>query len=512
VNPARAMVRRGLHLLRRSMTAQISLAIMLVSVLIITTFGLMIDRFLAQELREENELMLLANLAFIRDDLAASNFDLTQAQRLVDRTERRVHRLHAAIIDEQERRIIASSAHYAVPVSSMPQQVLSAEELPAEVSVTEVEGLRERLGALTTISASPAGDRYRVLVGRVVMPSQDARPGRSLLVVLAIEPTQTRELRKRDQRDLLIALSVAAVLASVFGVWIARRILVNARRLGAAASRIGAQALQERLPLDNTPVELIESTQAFNHMLDRLQNAFERLSAFSSDLAHDLRTPISTLLGEAQVALSRTRSAEEYRAVLESAVEDYERISRLIENMLFLARADDPQAATQRRWIDLRPLLERGRGYFEMLAEERGVGLHIDMRGAEPAYQQVWADETMFMRALGNLVSNALRFAPRGSAVVVETSAHDGGGCTLEVSNDGPPIAPEHQARIFERCYRVDEARADSASSSGLGLAIVKSIMDLHGGTATVISGPGRHTMFRLWFPGEAAPAAGRAA
>jgi two-component system heavy metal sensor histidine kinase CusS len=154
----------------------------------------------------------------------------------------------------------------------------------------------------------------------------------------------------------------------------------------------------------------------------------------------------------------------------------------------------------------LRPLLERGRGYFEMLAEERGVALEIDMHGAQPARQQVWADETMFMRALGNLVSNALRYAPRGSAVVVATTVHDGGGCTLEVSNDGPPISPAHQALIFERSFRVDESRADSATSSGLGLAIVKSIMDLHGGTASVISGAGRRTMFRLWFPGGGEP------
>ncbi|HWI10313.1 MAG TPA: ATP-binding protein, partial [Burkholderiaceae bacterium] len=229
-------------------------------------------------------------------------------------------------------------------------------------------------------------------------------------------------------------------------------------------------------------------------------------SEFSSDLAHDLRTPINNLLGEAQVALAKPRCADEYRAVIESAIEDYERISRLIENMLFLARADDPQAATNRRWIDLQPMLERGRGYFEMLAEEREVTLAIEMQGAEPAWQQVWADETMLIRALGNLISNALRYAPRGGRVVVTTTPHDGGGCTLEVTNDGPPIAPEHQQRIFERSFRVDESRAGSATGSGLGLAIVRSIMDLHGGTVGVISGEGRPTMFRLWFPGPVAP------
>jgi two-component system heavy metal sensor histidine kinase CusS len=495
------MVRRSLHLLRRSMTAQISLAIMLVSVLIITSFGLLIDRFLAQEFREENELMLLANLAFIRDDLAASHFDLAEAQRLVDRTERRVHRLHAAILDEQDGRIIASSANYAVPVSSMPQQVLSSAELPAEVSVTEVEGLRERLGALTTIWTAPAGDRYRMLVGRIVMPAQDARPVRSLLVALAIEPTQTRELRKRDQRDLLIALSVAAVVASLFGVWIARRILVNARRLGAAASRIGAQALQERLPLDDTPVELIESTLAFNHMLDRLQNAFERLSAFSSDLAHDLRTPISTLLGEAQVALSRTRSAEEYRAVLESAVDEYERLSRTIANMLFLAHVDNDQAALTARWIALDAALERVISYFELLAEERGITLRKEVRATPGVEPRVWADETMLIRALSNLVSNALRYAPRGTCIELTATVESGRSCSIEVSNEGTPIAAEHLPHIFERFYRADPSRQDSASGSGLGLAIVRSIMDLHRGQASVQSGAGLRTVFSLQFP-----------
>jgi two-component system heavy metal sensor histidine kinase CusS len=287
----------------------------------------------------------------------------------------------------------------------------------------------------------------------------------------------------------------------------ARRILVGPKKLAAAANRISARPMTERLSIADTPTELVESTEAFNRMLDRVEGAFGRLTEFSSDLAHDLRTPINNLLGEAQVALSKPRNAAEYRAVLESAVEDYERISRLIENMLFLARADDPQAATNRLWIDLHRVLERGRGYFEMLAEERGVTLALDMQGAEPVWQQVWADETMLIRAVGNLVSNALRYAPRGSSVIVSTRLHDGGGCTLEVSNEGEPIAEEHQQRIFERCFRVDASRAGSATGSGLGLAIVKSIMDLHGGTATVISGPGRPTAFRLWFPGPVAGA-----
>ena len=496
------MLRRGPVALQRSMTAQISLSIALVSVLIITVFGTMIDQFLTHELREENELILIANLAFIRDDLAASGYDLTQAPRLVDRIERRVHRLHAAILlDAPGRKLIASSPNYAVPAAALPQQVLAAELLPAQAAVAEFEGLRDRLGALTSVWIAPNGNHDRLLLGRITLPALGAQPAGSLLMALAIEPMQTRELRVRDRRDLLIALAAAALLASLLGVWIARRIVVSARRLGVAASRIGAQALDERLLLDDTPTELLESTVAFNHMLDRLQNAFERLSAFSSDLAHDLRTPISTLLGEAQVVLSRPRSAEEYRTVLESAVEEYERLSRTIGNMLFLAHVDNDRAALSARWIELKTALARVIGYFELLAEERGVVLQMALH-AEPGVEpRVWADETMLIRALSNLVSNALRYAPGGSCIELLGAAGAGGGCTLEVSNDGPAIAAQHKARIFERFYRADAARQDSASGSGLGLAIVRSIMELHWGTASVRSAPGQRTVFSLNFP-----------
>jgi len=118
--------------------------------------------------------------------------------------------------------------------------------------------------------------------------------------------------------------------------------------------------------------------------------------------------------------------------------------------------------------------------------------------------QRIWADETMFVRALGNLLSNALRYAPRGTTVAVAAAVHEGGGCTLEVSNAGQPIAPEYRERVFERSFRVDESRYGSASNSGLGLAIVRSIMDLHHGTAALVSEPGQRTTFRLWFPGVA--------
>jgi len=496
--------------LKRSLTAQISLAIALTSILLVAGSGLMITRLAARELREVGELVMFGNLALVREDLADAGFDMARAPaRLVKRMDLQRGDLHMALLNQQ-RQVIAASERFEIPLAALPAKALSVDELPAGIEQADVRALGQALGPLTSVWKAPDGRSFRVLLARIPVPMATlaGRDARSVLVVFAYELTQAREFVKHEVKIFIITLLIGTLIAASIGFWMARRILVGPKKLAAAANRISARPMTERLSVAHTPTELVESTEAFNRMLDRLEGAFRRLTEFSSDLAHDLRTPINNLLGEAQVALAKPRSAAEYRAVLESAVEDYERISRLIENMLFLARADDPQTATNRLWIDLHRVLERGRGYFEMLAEERGVTLALEMQGTEPVWQQVWADETMLIRAVGNLVSNALRYAPRGSSVIVSTRLHDGGGCTLEVSNVGEPIAEEHQQRIFERCFRVDASRAGSATGSGLGLAIVKSIMDLHGGTASVISGPGRPTAFRLWFPGPVAPSA----
>lgn len=483
---------------RRSMTAQISLAIAIVAVLAILSFGNLTDRVLAHELREDNELTLLSNLAFLRDDLAAAGGNAAAIPALVHRTLRRTRRLELTVREEQDGVAIAHSPGPELPAAGPGAQVLDAAILPPDASMGQLEALRLRLGDATSfLWTAPNGRRYRVLEGRIA-----AGLIRPVLVSLAIEMTPTRELRERNRQGVVIAMLTAAALATLLGIWIARHILVKLRRFGATASRVGVRDLHERLPLEGTPTELLESAIAFNHMLDRLQAAFERLSAFSSDLAHDLRTPIGNLLGEAQVALSRPRSAGEYRAVLESAVEEYERLSRMIANMLFLARADN-QPAVAASWTDLHAALERLVGYFELLAEERRVGLRMEVYAAGGGPARVWADETMLVRAVSNLVSNALQHATRDSVIrmVAETAAD--GACVLTVSNEGTPIPPEHLDRIFERFYRVDASRQGSASGSGLGLAIVRSIMEMHDGSATVASGTGRPTVFTLHFPGE---------
>jgi len=492
--------------LKRSLTAQISLSIVVVSILLVGGSGLSINWLAERELREGNELILFANLALLRDDLATSGFDLQrEPMRLVKRMDLQLGQLHMAMFDDQ-RRLIAASEHFEVPVKALPNDPIPFDTIPMSIDQADLRTLGKTIGPLTSLWRSPEHRTYRVLLASIPIPPQDVADhgagSRQVLVAFSYELTETRQLLAHELQVFLITLLIGALAALVISIGIAKRIVAGPMRLAAAANRISVRPLSERLSLERTPTELVESTLAFNRMLDRLEASFRRLSEFSSDLAHDLRTPIHNLLGEAQVALSKPRSAAEYREVIESAIEDYERISRLIENMLFLTRADDPHAATHRRWVDLQALIGRGCGYFEMLAEELDVVLKIDTTGTASSGQRAWADETLFLRAFSNLVANALRYTPRGSAILISTAGHSGGACTVDVCNDGPAIAPEHQARIFERSYRVDGSRAGSASGSGLGLAIVKSIMELHGGTASVTSGDGRRTVFRLWFPG----------
>jgi two-component system, OmpR family, heavy metal sensor histidine kinase CusS len=490
-------------MLRGSMTGQIAMAITLVSVVLVAAASALLVRLTTESLREGGDMVMLANLVFLEEDLQESQGDLKQTARdMVNRIEWTLGSLHVALLDEG-RNVIAASDGFDVPLGSLPRATLPMNELPARITHQKVRWLQQRYGPVAQNWTGADGRMYRVLLARLSVPAKVAgMPHTTVLAALALELQQTREVVARAWKIFAVALLASALMALVLGTTIARRIVGVAQRLGAAATRISARALHERLALKDTPHELLDSGIAFNHMLDRLENSFKRLSEFSSDLAHDLRTPVNNLLGEAQVALSRPRSAAEYRAVLESAVEDYERISRLIENMLFLARADDARASLQREWVELGHDTDRLHDYFEPLAEERGVGIACNGCALK---QRVWADRVLLRRAIANLVVNALRHATPATTVAIDARVHDDGACTVEVSNDGPAIAPEHQARIFDRLYRIDPSRGDSAAGAGLGLAIVKSIMDLHGGRATVSSAPGQRTVFALWFPGPPA-------
>ncbi|CAB3792261.1 Adaptive-response sensory-kinase SasA [Paraburkholderia caffeinitolerans] len=293
----------------------------------------------------------------------------------------------------------------------------------------------------------------------------------------------------------VVAIEVLGVLlAAALAYGIAMLGLSPLRQLVKRAEEMSTARLAQPMPELDTAGELRELGRAFNGMLARLNESFVRLSQFSSNLAHDMRTPLTNLVAGAQVALAQPRTAEEYRSIVESSIDEYQRLSRMIEDMLFLARSESAQHPPGLRDLDAAQEAQRVAGYYEPMAEDASVDLEVRGEG------RVQADLMLYQRALSNLVSNALAHAPTGSKIVIECES-SGSGMLVSVSDTGPGIDAAHREKIFERFYRVDPSRNNSASGTGLGLAIVRSIMESHGGTCGVESAPNIRTTFWLHFP-----------
>lgn len=292
---------------------------------------------------------------------------------------------------------------------------------------------------------------------------------------------------------ILGAVVLAFLLTAILGYLLLRRGLLPIREMAAHAATITPARLNSRLDPANTPKELDQLTTAFNGMLDRLADGYQRLVQFSADLAHEIRTPIGSLMGICQVTLQQPRSLDEYQSVIASNLEELERISRMVESILFLARADDAQAVLDYKTLALADELERVADYFEGLAEERELRLSTEGDG------KLEADPLMVRRALSNLVANAIRYADKGSVIHIRT-LQKGQEQWIQVENSCPMLEPRQLERLFDRFYRGDAARHGS-ESNGLGLAIVAAIMRLHGGSASVEQDEHRHICFTLRFP-----------
>ncbi|WP_326538464.1 heavy metal sensor histidine kinase [Pseudorhodoferax sp.] len=284
----------------------------------------------------------------------------------------------------------------------------------------------------------------------------------------------------------------AIVLVMGLGLWITRVGLRPLVRLSAEAQALRPRMLSQRLQATDLPVELSDLAQAFNGALGRLEDAYQQLEAFNADVAHELRTPLANLIGGTQVALSRERSAPEFQEALQSNLEELERLRSIVNDMLFLARADQGEAATG--LVDTRVADEVAKTveFFEFVLDESGGA--VDIEGDREA--QAPLDTALFRRALSNLLQNAIQHAPPGSRLAVAITPQDG-ALWIGVRNSGAPIAPEHLPRLFDRFYRVDPARHDRGGhhGHGLGLAIVKAVARMHGGSVKADSQGGVTTI-----------------
>ncbi|MDV2858669.1 heavy metal sensor histidine kinase [Oceanimonas sp. CAM02] len=294
----------------------------------------------------------------------------------------------------------------------------------------------------------------------------------------------------------LLWLTGGIALTSILLGWFASRTgLKPLHSLARVSTRISASQLDHRLPEQNAPTELLEPIKAFNSMLDRLEDSFRRLTDFSSDIAHELRTPVNSLMMQTQVALSQTRTADDYREALYANLNAAERLSRMINEMLFLAKSDQGQLAMQCMHLDLAQEVDELMDFFEPLASEQQVALQ------RLGHAHLWGDRAMVQRAVSNLLSNAIRYTPAQGTVLI-TLTDNAKGITVAVANPGPPIPPAQWSRLFDRFYRADSARQPATEGTGLGLAIAKAIVTGHGGTLTVHSDE-RETCFTMSFPAQ---------
>jgi two-component system, OmpR family, heavy metal sensor histidine kinase CusS len=319
--------------------------------------------------------------------------------------------------------------------------------------------------------------------------------GQPYVLQIAQDRSADERFRKQFGALLALVLGLGVIASTLVAITVTRRALRPLAEMKRSLERVQPAHFSERIEPAQWPRELQPMVTAFDGMLDRLEDSFTRLSQFSADLAHELRTPIGNMLGEAQVALTRQRSAEEYRSVIESTAAECERLSGIIDNLLFLARAESAEQQVERSSFDGRAALEKMASFYQTAAEDRHVNIACSGEG------QISADPALFNRALSNLIDNALRFTTDGGNIHISIGSRDG-RTEVSVRDTGSGIASEHLPRVFDRFYRGDASR--SSAGTGLGLALVKSIVDLHGGSAKIKSELGRGTTVTLTFPNQA--------
>jgi two-component system heavy metal sensor histidine kinase CusS len=332
---------------------------------------------------------------------------------------------------------------------------------------------------------------YPLKVLLTELPAKDQRP--PLRFMIGID-TETFHETQHNLLTALIGLAIVGVLmASALGYWVARIGLKPLIKLSHEAQRLAPPLRAGRLRLSPLPPELEQFVDSFNSTLERVEQAYSRLESFNADVAHELRSPLTNLIGQTQVALTRGRSAEHYFEVLQSNLEELERLRSIINDMLFLASADQGNKATKLTSTSLADEVATTLEYLDFILEDAQVEVQV----SGDALVQI--EVAHLRRALINLLSNAVQHTGPGQVIEVriEVEAHQ---VSIGVANPGSPIASEHLPRLFERFYRVDASRSNSGNNHGLGLAIVKAIALMHGGDVFVRSDRGMNT-FGIYLP-----------
>jgi two-component system heavy metal sensor histidine kinase CusS len=332
---------------------------------------------------------------------------------------------------------------------------------------------------------TPPGGAQDMLTATITLPAYSNRPPVQLQVAASYSPN-VRTMRVFG--SALAALSALGSLAVLLLSYSVTRLgLAPLTRLTRDASAVSPNNRSQRLNTASLPLELNDLANSFNGALERLDGAYGRLESFNADVAHELRTPVTILIGQTEVALTRNRSVDDLRHTLQSNLEEFERMRAIINDMLFLARADQGERATGLIELSLAAEVEHTLEFLEIPLEEAQVRAQV--RGDAVAR----VNRSLFGRACANLLINAIQHCEPGAEINV-TITHHADQLRVAVANPGKPIEPAVLEHLFDRFYRAEASRTNSRENHGLGLAIVKAIAEMHRGTVSVESAHGINT------------------
>lgn len=319
------------------------------------------------------------------------------------------------------------------------------------------------------------------------------RNGKSGLIQISLDINNQHTLIS-DRKFIFLVVLIGSLCSLWIGFLVSHRGMKSLYVLTDTVKQITGSSLNQRVDPKSLPKELASLGIAFNQMLDRLESSFTRLKQFSSDLAHELRIPINNLIGETEIALSSAPSVENYQQLLMSNLEEYQRVSQLIENILFLSRAENPQLELQMTRICVEDEIAFICDYYQAIADEKNITVQYQGQAT------IFANSIMFRRMISNILSNALKYTENNGSIQF-TIAENEGHTKITLQDNGIGISAEHLPKLFDRFYRVDSARSNLSGGVGLGLAIVKSIVDLHQGSITIHSIPNQGTTIEIVLP-----------
>ncbi|MFT7054355.1 MAG: two-component system heavy metal sensor histidine kinase CusS [Psychromonas sp.] len=469
-------------ILQRSLKLRLTFFFSIMTMLVITVLNVFISEAIEEHFKKEARSLLKNKIILIEKLINDTDFNNNFSTIIKDIEQ------HDGLILKviSNKKTLYSSSHVSFPDSQFGNANFANQRLlKGQYNQNNYSGVNfdQNFAEDNLVRWPDHENNYAGMKFNVVLENTSQPP---LTVILAANINSNFNFFNGLKEVLLEFTLIAGIAIAILSWFVTCRGLRPLQTLTKQAALVSMQGTQQRMPVDNLPCEIAGLSLTLNNMLERLERAFERLSNFSSDIAHELRTPINNLMMQTQVSLAKSRDTHEYRAILGSNYEEFERLARMIADMLFLAKSENELIVLSTEEICLEQEIADLFEFYDALAEEKNITLSLQGEAT------VTGDKLMLRRAFSNLLSNAIRHSFADSTIMMSISSSNE-RITVDVLNNGETIDPDHLIHLFERFYRADKSRAYcSQERVGLGMAITQSIAKAHGGKVQVSSEAGQ--------------------